>query len=52
MPPAEFRPRTMRLSILTAALQELTPRARRDAAVVFVLFAVAFRNERVSYAAR
>ncbi len=31
MPPAEFRPRTMRLSILTAALQELTPRARRDA---------------------
>jgi sugar phosphate isomerase/epimerase len=31
MPPAEFRPRPMRLSILTAALQELTPRARRDA---------------------
>jgi sugar phosphate isomerase/epimerase len=28
---AEFRPRAMRLSILTAALQELTPRARRDA---------------------
>ena len=27
----EFRPRRMRLSILTAALQELTPRARRDA---------------------
>jgi sugar phosphate isomerase/epimerase len=27
----EFRPRTMRLSILTAALQELTPRARREA---------------------
>ncbi len=26
-----FRPRPMRLSILTAALQELTPRARRDA---------------------
>jgi sugar phosphate isomerase/epimerase len=35
MPPpasvAAFRPRPMRLSILTAALQELTPRARRDA---------------------
>ncbi len=33
-PPASvtgFRPRSMRLSILTAALQELTPRARRDA---------------------
>src|SRR5579863_5794645 len=30
MPAAEFRPRPMRLSILTAALQELTPRARRD----------------------
>ena len=33
-PPASvtgFRPRPMRLSILTAALQELTPRARRDA---------------------
>ncbi|HSY05676.1 MAG TPA: TIM barrel protein [Steroidobacteraceae bacterium] len=29
--PAEFRPRPMRLSILTAALQELTPRERRDA---------------------
>ncbi|TLY54549.1 MAG: TIM barrel protein [Gammaproteobacteria bacterium] len=27
----EFRPRPMRLSILTAALQELTPRERRDA---------------------
>ena len=26
-----FRPRAMRLSILTAALQELTPRERRDA---------------------
>ncbi|MFM1885208.1 MAG: hypothetical protein RL026_365 [Pseudomonadota bacterium] len=26
-----FEPRTMRLSLLTAALQELTPRARRDA---------------------
>jgi sugar phosphate isomerase/epimerase len=31
MPAGEFRPRPMRLSILTAALQELTPRARRDA---------------------
>ena len=31
MPGGEFRPRPMRLSILTAALQELTPRARRDA---------------------
>ena len=31
MRPAEFRPRRMRLSILTAALQELTARARRDA---------------------
>ena len=31
MPEGEFRPRRMRLSILTAALQELTPRARRDA---------------------
>ena len=35
MPPpasvAGFRPRLMRLSILTAALQELTPRAQRDA---------------------
>ncbi len=30
-PPREFRLRPMRLSILTAALQELTPRARRDA---------------------
>jgi sugar phosphate isomerase/epimerase len=29
--PAPFRPKPMRLSILTAALQELTPRARRDA---------------------
>ncbi len=28
---SEFRPRTMKLSILTAALQELTPRERRDA---------------------
>jgi sugar phosphate isomerase/epimerase len=27
----EFRPRHMKLSILTAALQELTPRAQRDA---------------------
>lgn len=27
----EFRPRPMRLSILTAALQELTPREKRDA---------------------
>src|SRR5579871_4018716 len=26
-----FRPRPMRLSVLTAALQELTPRERRDA---------------------
>jgi sugar phosphate isomerase/epimerase len=31
MPAGEFRPRPMRLSILTAALQELTPRSRRDA---------------------
>jgi sugar phosphate isomerase/epimerase len=31
MPVSEFRPRPMRLSVLTAALQELTPRARRDA---------------------
>ena len=31
MPAGEFRPRPMRLSILTAALQELTPRLRRDA---------------------
>jgi sugar phosphate isomerase/epimerase len=31
MPTREFKPRPMRLSILTAALQELTPRARRDA---------------------
>src|SRR6267154_6029639 len=30
-PARDFRPRPMRLSILTAALQELTPRARRDA---------------------
>src|SRR5262252_9605884 len=29
--PVAFRPRPMKLSILTAALQELTPRARRDA---------------------
>jgi sugar phosphate isomerase/epimerase len=28
---SEFRPRTMKLSILTAALQQLTPRERRDA---------------------
>ncbi|MBV8306819.1 MAG: hypothetical protein JO274_05015, partial [Gammaproteobacteria bacterium] len=28
---AAFTPRPMRLSILTAALQELTPRERRDA---------------------
>ena len=26
-----FAPKTMKLSVLTAALQELTPRARRDA---------------------
>ncbi|HUL47324.1 MAG TPA: TIM barrel protein [Steroidobacteraceae bacterium] len=31
MPRGEFRPRHMRLSILTAALQELTPRPKRDA---------------------
>ena len=31
MPAGEFRPRPMRLSILTAALQELTPRPKRDA---------------------
>ncbi len=31
MHPGEFRLRRMRLSILTAALQELTPRSRRDA---------------------
>jgi len=30
-PMRDFRPRPMRLSILTAALQELTPRNRRDA---------------------
>jgi sugar phosphate isomerase/epimerase len=30
-PGAAFRPQAMRLSILTAALQELTPRERRDA---------------------
>ena len=30
-PARDFRPRPMRLSILTAALQELTPRNRRDA---------------------
>ena len=28
---ADFRPRPMKLSVLTAALQELTPRERRDA---------------------
>src|SRR5216110_2564632 len=27
----KFQPKTMKLSLLTAALQELTPRARRDA---------------------
>jgi hypothetical protein len=26
-----FKPRTMKMSILTAALQELTPREKRDA---------------------
>src|SRR5882724_7675177 len=31
LPARDFRPRPMRLSILTAALQELTSRARRDA---------------------
>jgi sugar phosphate isomerase/epimerase len=31
MTTAQFKPGTMKLSILTAALQELTPRARRDA---------------------
>ena len=31
MPAGEFRPRPMLLSILTAALQELTPRPKRDA---------------------
>jgi hypothetical protein len=31
MSAAPFEPRLMRLSILTAALQELTPRERRDA---------------------
>jgi len=31
MPGRDFRPRPMRLSILTAALQELTPREQRDA---------------------
>lgn len=31
MDPAPFTPRVMKLSILTAALQELTPRAKRDA---------------------
>src|ERR1700685_3172516 len=30
-PVAWFSPRPMRLSVLTAALQELTPRAKRDA---------------------
>jgi sugar phosphate isomerase/epimerase len=29
--PVEFLPKTMQLSVLTAALQELTPRAKRDA---------------------
>ena len=28
---ADFKPRPMKLSVLTAALQELTPRERRDA---------------------
>ena len=27
----KFQPKPMKLSLLTAALQELTPRARRDA---------------------
>src|SRR3984893_7295549 len=31
-PGREFRPRPMKLSVFTAALQELTPRERRDAA--------------------
>jgi sugar phosphate isomerase/epimerase len=31
MQPAPFAPKPMKLSVLTAALQELTPRARRDA---------------------
>ena len=31
MTPKPFAPRPMKLSVLTAALQELTPRARRDA---------------------
>jgi len=31
VPPAIFEPKPMKLSVLTAALQELTPRARRDA---------------------
>ena len=31
MTATQFKPRPMKLSILTAALQELTPRARRDA---------------------
>ena len=30
MPVEPFKPRCMRLSVLTAALQELTPRERRD----------------------
>src|ERR1700733_4463493 len=29
-PPATFEPKRMKLSVLTAALQELTPRSRRD----------------------
>jgi sugar phosphate isomerase/epimerase len=31
MPGADFTPKPMKLSVLTAALQELTPRARREA---------------------
>ncbi|MBS0612752.1 MAG: hypothetical protein JSS24_06245, partial [Proteobacteria bacterium] len=31
MPASSFKPRAMKISILTAALQELTPRAARDA---------------------
>jgi hypothetical protein len=31
MPKGSFEPKPMRLSVLTAALQELTPRERRDA---------------------
>jgi len=30
-PPTAFKPKRMKLSVLTAALQELTPRSRRDA---------------------